>query len=245
MANLGVKNITKSYKSGKKANFSEQVENTDYTNKKKAERLISRPLNTNSKAGNQRMVTIYSFLPVSGAPGSDQARPVLKLYQPKYEPEEYILHLRKEVEDLRQLTASLGIQRELKIARNANKLHLRTSEKLDKNKQSSLWWRMSKRWTKHRGESDSVKRETKGHNSNVHNIDLSQLQIPKGMRRRLDPVCIPNLGITYRLPRLRKQHSKHEANLLNGSYKRHKAICDIIVNRILSDVQEGPKLDKS
>lgn len=231
MANLCVRNGLNGSKESKKENSSYKATNT----KGETERHLP-PLNTKSEESNGRIVTIFSLPTRLGDLDKYQTEfsPVLQPFQQRYQPEKYMLLLRDEVREIQQLTASLGIQRQLEIADKANKLELKAAERLEKNKQS-LWWRMSKRWTKHQVQSDSDYKRRKEHASNVHNIrDLEKCQIPKGMRRRLEPVSIPDLGITYRLP-LQRKTVNEEIDLLSGSSERHRAICNIIFNRFLSD----------
>ena len=232
MDDLVVKNGVNASKSEKKDSSSENITRTT----EKTERHFP-SLNSVSERSNER--TIVSRSTVSGVTDLNRREtgPVLQPYQPRFEPEEYILLLHDEVRQLRQLAASIGIKKELEIADKANKLKLKTAERLEKNRQTS-WWRQSKRWAKHRSE---VEEDTKKERaSKVHGIDLDKLQMPKGMRRRLEPVSIPDLGCTYRLPLLRNQTDNDEVNLLTGSCKRHRAICNIIFKHFLSDSRSKP-----
>lgn len=116
-----------------------------------------------------------------------------------------VILLDDEVRRIHRLSINLGIKHHYEIAEYHNRFHGRKPGRLPKLKTSKCW-RQSHNWIK-RTDSEmgfDLRRNavTLGKQFDNSSVDLNSL--PRGRRKVLEPVDIPALGCSYRLPVLKK-----------------------------------------
>lgn len=121
-----------------------------------------------------------------------------------------VILLDDEVKRIRQLRINLGINHHFEIAQYNNRFHNHKQWRLPK-LESSKCWRQSHNWIKRIDDIARLDppRNLTGFDSKAAgklSVDLDSL--PRGRKKLLQPVDIPSLGCSYRLPVQKKQKLK-------------------------------------
>lgn len=141
--------------------------------------------------------------------GSSQS-PFLQPSVSDHDTADIVILLDDEVKRIRQLSINLGINHHYEIAQYNNRFHSHKPWRLPRI-ENSKHWRQSHNWTKRM---DDIARLDLRRNvasfgfdeAGKLSVDLESL--PKGRKKLLEPVNIPALGCSYRLPVLKKDMHK-------------------------------------
>ena len=196
MADIVVKNGYNGFDNSKKHSSKSQGKHSSFSN-----RLVDRlsPL----ESGKASKSILFS----------DRERPTSPSLQPSvsdYDTADIVILLDDEVKRIRQLSINLGINHHYEIAQYNNRFHSQKPWRLPK-MENSKCWRQSHNWTKRMDEISrlDLRRDVatfdfagKGKLS----VDLNSL--PRGRKKLLEPVDIPTLGCSYRLPVLKRDKQK-------------------------------------
>lgn len=129
-----------------------------------------------------------------------------------HDTEDIVILLDDEVKRIRQLSINLGINHHYEIAQYDNRFHSQKPWRLPK-MENSKCWRQSHNWTKRMDDISmglDLRRSVATFNFAVPgklSVDLESL--PRGRKKLLEPVDIPTLGCSYRLPVLKRDKQKH------------------------------------
>ena len=124
---------------------------------------------------------------------------------------EFVILLDDEIRRIHQLSVNLGITHHYEVAEYHNRFHCRRLGRLPKLEESK-YWRQSHNWKKRTetgGINDLDLRRnfvTSGKHFDTSSVHWNNL--PRGRKKLLEPVNIPALGCSYRLPILEKQKHK-------------------------------------
>lgn len=122
-----------------------------------------------------------------------------------------IILLDDEVRRIHQLSINLGIKHRFEVAEYQYRFHNRAKLRRRLPKiEGSKQWRQSHNWKK-RMESETGFDLKQGDTALGKNIDTSSVDLnslPRGRKKLLEPVDIPALGCSYRLPVLKKHKRK-------------------------------------
>lgn len=124
---------------------------------------------------------------------------------------EFVILLDDEIRRIHQLSVNLGITHHYEVAEYHNRFHCRRLGRLPKLEESK-YWRQSHNWKK-RTETGGINEldlrrnfVTSGKHFDTSSVHWNNL--PRGRKKLLEPVNIPALGCSYRLPILEKQKHK-------------------------------------
>lgn len=128
-----------------------------------------------------------------------------------HDTEDIVILLDDEVKRIRQLSINLGINHHYEIAQYDNRFHGRKPWRLPK-MENSKFWRQSHNWAKRMDDISrlDLRRSVATFDFAVAgklSVDLKSL--PRGRKKLLEPVHIPTLGCSYRLPVLKRDKEKH------------------------------------
>lgn len=144
---------------------------------------------------------------------SDKERPTSPFLQPsvsEHDTADIIILLDDEVKRIRQLSVNLGINHHYEIAEYNNRFHSQKPWRLPKIENSKCW-RQSHNWTKRM---DDISRLDLRRNvatfdfAGTGKLSVDLRSLPRGRKKLLDPVDIPTLGCSYRLPVLKRDKQK-------------------------------------
>jgi len=120
-----------------------------------------------------------------------------------------VILLDDEVRRIDQLSINLGIKHHYKIAEYHNRFHCHKQGRLPK-LETSKFWKQSHNWRKRMedGTGFDLRRNdvALGKKFDTSSVDLDGL--PRGRKKMLEPVNIPTLGCSYRLPVLKNHKQK-------------------------------------
>ena len=118
---------------------------------------------------------------------------------------DFVILLDDEVRRIHRLSVNLGITHHYEVAEYQHRFDCRRHGRLPKI-QDSKYWRQSHNWTKRmEGANGFVLRRNGavfGKHFDTSSVDFNSL--PRGRKKLLEPVEIPALGCSYRLPVLKK-----------------------------------------
>lgn len=136
--------------------------------------------------------------------------PYLQASVSDHDTADIVILLDDEVKRIRQLSINLGINHHYGIAQYNNRFHSHKPWRLPKI-ECSKYWRQSHNWTKRMDDIArlDLRRNVTGFGfdeAGKLSVDIESL--PRGRKKLLEPVDIPALGCSYRLPVLKKDKQK-------------------------------------
>ena len=122
-----------------------------------------------------------------------------------------VILLDDEVRRIHRLSINLGIRHHYEVAEYRNRFHSRSKPGiLPKIESGSNCWRQSHNWIKRieNGTGFDLRRNdvTLGKKYDTSSVDLDSL--PRGRKKVLEPVDVPTLGCSYRLPIMKTHKQK-------------------------------------
>jgi len=145
---------------------------------------------------------------------SDKERPTSPSLQPSvsdYDTADIVILLDDEVKRIRQLSINLGISHHYEITQYNNRFHSQKPWRLPR-MENSKCWRQSHNWTKRMDDISrlDLRRDVATFDfAGTGKLSVDLKSLPRGRKKLLEPVDIPTLGCSYRLPVLKRDKQKH------------------------------------
>ena len=145
---------------------------------------------------------------------SDRERPTSPFLQPSvsdHDTADIVILLDDEVKQIRQLSINLGINHHYEIAQYNNRFHSQKPWRLPK-MENSKSWRQSHNWAKRMDDISKLdlRRDVTTFDfAGIGKLSVDLQSLPRGRKKLLEPVDIPTLGCSYRLPVLKRDKQKH------------------------------------
>lgn len=137
---------------------------------------------------------------------SDKERPTSPFLQPSvsdHDTADIVILLDDEVKRIHQLSINLGINHHYEIAQYHNRFHSQKPRRLPK-MENSKSWRQSHNWTKRMDDSSrlDLRQDVATFDfAGTGKLSVDLTSLPRGRKKLLEPVNIPALGCSYRLPK--------------------------------------------
>ena len=138
--------------------------------------------------------------------------PFLQASVSDHDTADIVILLDDEVKRIRQLSINLGINHHYEVAQYNNRFHSHKPWRLPKI-DSSKCWRQSHNWAKRLDDIArlDLRRNVAGFGFDATGkLSLDLESLPRGRKRLLEPVDIPALGCSYRLPVLKIDKHKSQ-----------------------------------